>query len=374
MVGDILCLSHLRWGFVYQRPNHLMSRWARDHRVFFFEEPIFDAESPWLDTSDVLPNLKVVVPHARAGASRDEVLRCQREMLDGMCGQFRVQDPLLWFYTPIALGFAEHVRAAVVVYDCMDELSAFHGAPPELRLQERRLFARADLVFTGGQSLYEAKRAHHPRVHPFPSSVDASHFSACRRAGHRDPEGQAAIPRPRLGFFGVIDERMDRDLLANLADSRPDWQLVIVGPVVKIDPATLPRRRNIHYLGPRRYEDLPSYIAGWDVAIMPFALNEATRFISPTKTLEYLAAGRPVVSTPIRDVVRPYGERGLVRVGAGEHFIALVDQALREKGTHAEVARRRAALDWVASTSWDRTWEGMHALVVDAAARRTSVA
>jgi UDP-galactopyranose mutase len=351
-----------------------MSRWARDHRVFFFEEPIFDAESPWLDASDVLRNLKVVVPHVRPGTSRGEVLRCQREMLDGMCGQFGVQDPLLWFYTPMALGFAEHTRAGVVVYDCMDELSAFKGAPPELRLQERRLFARADLVFTGGHSLYEAKRVYHPRVHAFPSSVDARHFSASRRAGHRDPEGQSGIPRPRLGFFGVIDERMDRDLLASLADARPDWQLVIVGPVVKIDPATLPRRRNIHYLGPKRYEDLPSYIAGWDVAIMPFALNEATRFISPTKTLEYLAAGTPVVSTPIRDVVRPYGERGLVRVGAGKDFIALVDQALRERGTPAEAARRRAALDWVASTSWDRTWEGMRALVVDAAARGTSVA
>ncbi len=374
MLGDVLCLSHLRWGFVYQRPNHLMSRWARGHRVFFLEEPIFDAEAPWLDTCDVLPNLKVVVAHLAPGASRAESVRCQREMLDGLCEQYRISAPLLWFYTPMALGFAAHASAAVVVYDCMDELSAFKGAPPELRLQERRLFARADLVFTGGHSLYEAKRAHHGRVHAFPSSVDAKHFAASSKAGIREPDDQRAIPRPRLGFFGVVDERMDRDLLALVADAEPGWHIVLVGPVVKIDPAALPRRPNIHYLGPKRYEELPSYLGGWDVAIMPFARNDATRFISPTKTLEYLASGAPVVSTPIRDVVRPYGERGLVRVGEGQAFVEQVGQALRDRGTAAEASRRRVALDWVASTSWDRTWDGMHALVLDAAARRTSVA
>jgi glycosyltransferase involved in cell wall biosynthesis len=374
MLGDVLCLSHLRWGFVYQRPNHLMSRWARDHRVFFFEEPVFDADSPRIVVTEVLPNLRVVVPHLRPGEPRAEVLRRQREMLDGLCAQFRIRAPVVWFTTPMALAFAEHTSAKVVVYDCMDELSAFDGAPPELRLEERRLFARADLVFTGGHSLYEAKRAHHGRVHVFPSSVDAAHFAASRKAGLREPEDQRAVPRPRLGFFGVVDERMDRELLALVADTKPDWQIVVIGPVVKIDPGSLPRRRNIHYLGPKRYEDLPSYIAGWDVAIVPFARNEATRFISPTKTLEYLAAGTPVVSTPIRDVVRPYGERGLVRVGAGKEFVRQVDLALRERGTAAEASRRRAALDWVASTSWDRTWEGMQALVVDAVAQRCSVA
>ena len=351
-----------------------MSRWAREHRVFFFEEPVFDADSPRVVVSEVLPNLRVVVPHLRLGEPRAEVLRQQREMLDDLCTRFRICAPLTWFYTPMALAFSEHTNAKVVVYDCMDELSAFDGAPPELRLEERRLFARADLVFTGGHSLYEAKRAHHGSVHVFPSSVDAAHFAASRQTGVRDPEDQRALPRPRLGFFGVVDERMDRELLAFVADAKPAWQIVIIGPVVKIDPRSLPRRRNIHYLGPKRYEDLPSYIAGWDVAIVPFARNEATRFISPTKTLEYLAAGAPVVSTPIRDVVRPYGERGLVRVGAGTEFLRQVDLALRERGTSAEASRRRAALDWVASTSWDRTWEGMRALVVDAVAQRCSVA
>ncbi len=374
MFGDVLCLSHLRWGFVYQRPNHLMSRWARRHRVFFFEEPVFDAEAPWLGTSNVLPNLRVAVPHLPRGMSRAKTLLAQRQMFDGLCAQFRIRAPLLWFYTPMALAWADHPEAQVVVYDCMDELSAFQGAPPELRLEERRLFAKADVVFTGGHGLYEAKRRYHPCVHAFPSSVDAAHFAAARTGAARDPADQSGISTPRLGFFGVVDERMDRELLALVADARPDFQLVIIGPVVKIDPNSLPRRPNIHYLGPKRYEDLPSYIAGWDVAMMPFAMNDATRFISPTKTLEYLASGVPVVSTPIRDVVRPYGSRGLVRLGTGTRFLAQVELALLERGTPAEASRRRAALDWVASTSWDQTWEGMHALVLDAAARRSSVA
>jgi glycosyltransferase involved in cell wall biosynthesis len=274
----------------------------------------------------------------------------------------------------MAFGFAGHADAAVVVYDCMDELSAFQGAPPELHLEERRLFAKADLVFTGGHSLYESKRAHHRSVHAFPSSVDARHFGAARMPGIVAPRDQRPIPRPRLGFFGVLDERMDTGLLALLADSHPEWHVVLVGPTVKIDPASLPRRPNLHYLGQKRYDALPSYLAGWDVALMPFARNEATRFISPTKTLEYLAAGVPVVSTPIRDVVRPYGDRGFVRIGEGKGFVQQVEEALRERTTAAGLARQRAALEWVASTSWDRTWEGMRALVLDAAARRASVA
>lgn len=374
MVDDVLCLSHLRWDFVYQRPNHLMSRCARQRRVFFLEEPVFDASTPRLVQREVASNLLTLVPHLPPCTARDEALRLQRKMVDDLCGRFGVRSPILWFFTPMPVDFTAHVDASLVVYDCMDELSAFRGAPPELRLCERRLFARADIVFTGGHSLYEAKRAEHPRVHAFPSSVDAAHFAAARTAGEGGPPDQDTLPRPRLGFFGVVDERMDRELLATIADERPMWQIVMLGPVVKIDPASLPRRDNVHYLGPRRYDELPAYIAGWDVAIMPFALNEATRFISPTKTLEYLAAGKPVVSTPIRDVVRPYGERGLVHVGAGRGFVEAIDDVLRERGTTQERQRREAADAYVASTSWDRTWDQMHALVSDAVERRRSVA
>jgi UDP-galactopyranose mutase len=374
MLDDVLCFSHLRWGFVYQRPNHLMSRCARERRVFFVEEPVFDSGPARVVLDAVEKNVSLVVPHLPNGTPAPEAAIRQRQMIDDLRARLAIRSPVAWFYTPMAFGLAQNVDANLVVYDCMDELSAFHGAPPDLKRRERDLFARADIVFTGGQSLYEAKRAHHPNVHAFPSSVDAAHFASARTGGLPEPADQRDLPRPRVGFFGVVDERMDLGLLERLAADDPARSIVIVGPTAKIDPATLPRRSNIHYLGPKTYEDLPAYLRGWDVAIMPFAMNNATRFISPTKTLEYLAAGRPVVSTPIRDVVRPFGELGLVRVGAGASFVENVAEALREVGTPAGERRVAAADAWLESTSWDRTWEAMHGLLRAAASRPRSVA
>ncbi len=370
MSGDVLCLSHLRWGFVYQRPNHVMARCARTRRVFFVEEPIFDASTPHLDVTANDEDVHVVVPHLPHGTPFDLAEGMQRLLLDGLVERARIRDPLLWFYTPMALGYARDLHASAVVYDCMDELSHFRGAPPALVTRERELFEIADVVFTGGQSLYEAKRPHHPHVYAFPSSVDAAHFGRARE-GMPEPQDQRALPRPRIGFFGVVDERMDVDLLAALAEARPDYSFVIIGPVVKIDPATLPRRPNLHFFGSKQYSELPSYISGWDVAIMPFAKNDATKFISPTKTLEYLAAGKPVVSTSIRDVVRPYGERGLARIADTPHaFVAAIDEALAVSGTAAEAALHLAREELLAKTSWCATWERMDTLVRDAIARR----
>jgi UDP-galactopyranose mutase len=256
--------------------------------------------------------------------------------------------------------------AVAVVYDCMDELSAFAGAPPELRMRERELFARADVVFTGGQSLYEAKRSSHENVLAFPSSVDVAHFGRARQITG-DPADQAALGRPRIGFFGVIDERMDYELLRGVAKARPEWNLILIGPTAKVDPATLPRSANLHYLGAKTYEQLPDYIAGWDVAMLPFARNEATRFISPTKTPEYLAAGKPVVSTSIRDVVRPYGQQGLARIAdTVEEFVAAVAAALRED----PVERIRAADAFLTHMSWDGTWLRMRQAIEQVASGR----
>jgi UDP-galactopyranose mutase len=248
----------------------------------------------------------------------------------------------------------------------MDELAAFAGAPPELTRLERDLFARADVVFTGGHTLYEAKRSSHHNVHAFPSSVDVAHFARAR-AGVADPADQRTIPRPRLGYFGVIDERMDYELLRGVAAARPEWQIVLIGPTAKVDPASLPVAGNLHYLGPKLYADLPEYIAGWDVAILPFARNDATRFISPTKTPEYLAAGKPVVSTSIRDVVRPYGDLRLARIAdTTDAFVAAVEAALAENADE----RRRAADAFLANLSWDRTWSAMRQLMEQVADRR----
>ena len=375
---DLVCLSHLRWDFVYQRPQHLMSRFARERRVFFFEEPIPSDGPPRLDVSERPDGLRVVVPRLPAGLPAEIAEAAQRDLLRGLLEDHQVDDFVLWYYTPMALGFSDGLQPSAVIYDCMDELSLFRGAPVDLLERESRLLQVADLVFTGGQSLYEAKRERHPGVHAFPSSIDAQHFGRARRP-LPEPADQAGIPQPRLGYFGVIDERIDLDILTAVADARPDWQIVMVGPVVKIDPETLPRRDNLHYLGMKHYDDLPAYLAGWDVALMPFARNESTRFISPTKTPEYLAGGRPVVSTPIRDVVRPYGESGLVGIAdqPGD-FVALAERALAR---HRDAAAREAWLhqvdEFLAGNSWTRTWRQMADLIESAVSagvsRRQSV-
>jgi glycosyltransferase involved in cell wall biosynthesis len=367
---DVVCLSHLRWDFVFQRPQHLMTRWARSHRVFFVEEPI-DSEGPArLDVHIRQQGVQVLVPRFPRSIAPPDATVLQAQLLRRFFNRNHISDYLLWYYTPMAVEFTREMTPRAVVYDCMDELSAFAGAPAEIPLREKELLRRAQLVFTGGSALYEHKRNCHPNVHPFPSSVDVAHFARAR-VPQTDPGDQRYIPRPRLGFFGVIDERLDIRLLARLAALRPDWHIVMVGPTAKIDPSILPRAANIHYLGPKRYEELPAYLAGWDVALLPFARNEATRFISPTKTPEYLAAGKPVVSTSIRDVVRPYGTRGLARIAdTPEGFAASIELAMAED----PIERQRDADAFLTQTSWDGTWTRMHRLVAAALSEREPLA
>ena len=341
----LICFSHLRWDFVFQRPQHLMSRFARSMDVLVWEEPIFDgSERAWLDLREGADGVRVATPHLPQAEAPESRIATLRGLLDDVVAGHH--GPLIrWYYTPMMLPFSEHLKASCTVYDCMDELANFHFAPPELVPLERRLFALADLVFTGGYSLYEAKRAHHSAVHPFPSSVDVAHFNQARATAR--PHAQ-----PTFGFYGVIDERMDLALIAALADARPEWRIEMVGPVVKIDPATLPRRDNIVYPGAKTYDELPACAAGWDVALMPFAINEATRFISPTKTPEYLAAGLPVVSTPIVDVARHYGDIAGVLIADGpDAFVEACERALALRS--AGNAWRAEADALLADQSWD---------------------
>jgi UDP-galactopyranose mutase len=349
-----------------------MSRFARTRRVYFVEEPICDLapeEGPRFDVVAQAKGLKVIVPHLPPGQAEWESARDQARLMGELLERERIQAPTLWYYTPLALEFTRHLHASAVVYDCMDELSLFHGAHEAIRDYERELLRRANVVFTGGHSLWEAKKDLHDNVHAFPSSVEAEHFRAARSA-LPIPSDQALIPHSRVGFFGVLDERFDRALLDGVAARRPDVHFVMLGPVVKIDPASLPQRPNIHYLGQKSYAELPAYLAGWDAAIMPFSHNDATRFISPTKTLEYLAAGRPVVSTSIRDVVRPYGEQGMVHIADdAEGFASAIDRAIKQK----DDANWLDAVDAMLSrTSWDLTWKRMEALVLAAAATAAS--
>ncbi len=363
--SDLVCFSHLAWDHVFQRPHHLLTRAARDRRVVYVEEPQ-PASSPGAEVRVVTAGITVVTPRIPDGLSEEHRRATLGALIGDVLSEASIAEPVLWYYTPLALPWTDRLSASAIVYDCMDELSAFRAASPEIPALERRLLSLADVVFTGGRRLFEAKRRLHPDVHAFPSAVDIEHFRRARVA-HADPPDQAAIAHPRLGWFGVIDERFDIDLVAEVARSRPDWSIVLVGPVAKIDPASLPRHPNIHHLGPRPYADLPSYLAGWDVAIMPFARNESTAFISPTKTPEYLAGGRPVVSTSIADVVRPYGAAGLVRIAdRPDDFVAASAAAMAEP-----IDDRLERVDrFLAGMSWDRTWAEMDRLVARAVRRR----
>ena len=339
-----------------------MSRFARQQRVFFFEEPLLTDAKPGLLTR-TCPSSGVIVatPQLPHGMSRQDSESAQRHMLHKLLVEHAIEKPLLWFYSPMALPLADGLDARAIIYDCMDELSLFRNAPPELLEREAHLLARAHLVFTGGRALYEAKRALHPGAHLFPSSVDREHFAAARES-MAEPDDQSSIPHPRIGYCGVIDERIDIELIEKAAALQPHWHFVMLGPVVKIDPATLPVRPNIHYLGGKDYKSLPGYLAGWDLAMMPFALNDSTRFISPTKTPEYLAAGLPVVSTPIRDVVRDYGDHGFVQiVSTAKEFVAAAQVELERPRLDAAWLRR---VDTQLSlNSWDKTWTRMRDLI-----------
>jgi len=350
----LIVFSHLRWDFVYQRPQQLLSRLARRFPVVFIEEPVPNALHAALERLQPCGGVEVLRPHLTGGAPgfHDDHIPQLQAMLADYLKAHALNDYWLWFYTPMAMPLAAELSPRGVVYDCMDELAAFRHAPRQLLQRENALFKAADLVFTGGQSLYESKRHRHPHVYCMPSSVDAAHFARAFDDG-AEHELQAAIPGPRLGYCGVIDERLDLGLIEALAATHAEWQIVMVGPVVKIDPASLPERANIHWLGQQDYADLPALIAGWDVCLLPFALNEATRFISPTKTLEYLAAGRAVVSTPIRDVVTPYGD--IVAIAeTRDAFVAACETAL--SSTPDERARAQAAgAAVVARTSWEAT-------------------
>lgn len=362
MKNDLICFSHLRWHFVYQRPQHLMSRAARHSRVFYFEEPDFTSSPDQLRIG-IDPNnqVTVVTPQLNntegSGGSHDEQINNRiSKLLDQLIKEYNIKDFVAWYYAPMALSFSEYLDPRVIVYDCMDELSAFKFAPAELVEYERKLIAGADIVFTGGHRLYQAKKAFHQNIYPFPSAIDKSFFFPARTK-LSEPADQVSIPHPRLGFFGVIDERFDIDIVKRMAELKPGWQFVFIGPVVKIEQADLPRNNNIHYLGMKDYKELPTYISGWDLCIMPFAINASTEFISPTKTPEFLAAGKKVISTPIHDVVNPYGTEGLIGIAdTAEEFIEIAEHDLVEKSDSLWLGKVDRFLSTI---SWDKTWKSM---------------
>jgi glycosyltransferase involved in cell wall biosynthesis len=365
---DLVCFAHLHWDFVWQRPQHLLSRFAQHGRVYYVEDAFYhpdDLVEPHMEVKERQNGVKVLVVHLPQYLRADEAAadEAQFAVLTRFFTDNSVKQYVFWYYTPMALGKSRLFSPVLTVYDCMDELAQFKFAPPELRQREQELFKKADLVFTGGQRIYESKREQHDDAHAFPSSIDKAHFGQARDPKLAEPADQTGIAHPRIGFFGVIDERLDIELLGHLATDHPEWQFVIIGPVVKIDPATLPHNENIHYLGGKNYQELPAYLRGWDVATLLFARNESTEFISPTKTPEYLAAGRPVVSTSIRDVVRPYGDMNLVQIADDPKDFGEAITIALEQGKDADWRTRTD--DYLATISWDLTWQNMVNLMQD---------
>lgn len=356
---DLVCYSHLRWNFVFQRPQHLLTRFAKQMRVFYIEEPVY-GDSDYCDVTKADENIWIVVPHLIENLTEQDNISRRKDLLSKVFLEKAINEYIFWYYTPMSLFVSDIFDPKLVIYDCMDELSAFKFAPAGLKESETKLFKKADLVFTGGYSLYEAKKHNHNQIYPFPSSIDKQHFQQARFITS-DPQDQMSIPHPRFGFYGVIDERMNLDLLSTVAQQRPQWHFVIIGPVVKIDQDSLPILPNIHYLGSKSYQDLPTYLAGWDISLIPFSLNESTRFISPTKTPEYLSAGKPVISSSIQDVVNPYGLNKLVHLAdTPKDFITAAESELNTTDRTLWLSQVDAFL---IENSWDNTWGQMVQLI-----------
>lgn len=364
---DYICFSHLRWDFVFQRPQHLMTRIAETNRVFYIEEPVIESiDSGYLnETSN--GNIFIVTPHLPKSKSAGKNNKYLNAMLKDFFNVHNINQYIFWYYTPMALTYSKEFSPAIIIYDCMDELSKFAGAPKGLLRNEKILFSEADIVFTGGRSLYEHKKKKHRNIFCFPSSIDAEHFGKAKYITG-EPVDQKNIASPKIGFIGVIDERLNISLLDEVSETRPEWNWIIIGPVVKIDPAKLPRRENIHYLGSKKYNELPAYLCGWDVATILFAKNDATKFISPTKTPEYLAAGKPVVSTSIKDVAYPYGKLELVHIAdTPREFISAIEAAMRQNEDKGWKTKTEAFL---ATNSWDKTWGKMKCIIQEAYANK----
>lgn len=351
----LLCFSHLRWEFVHQRPQHLLNEAASDYRIYFVEEPEFAQGPAHFRMRTVASGVTVLTP---VFDSACDSVREQRLLVEELQALLDGSPVVHWYYTPMALQFTRNLPCDLCVYDCMDELSAFRFAPAELAALEAELLERAQLVFTGGQSLFAAKRRLHADVHCFPSSVDTKHFARAR-VRSEDPLDQAWIPEPRIGYVGVIDERIDLDLIAAAAKALPLIQFVMIGPIAKISPDDLPQAPNIHWLGRKTYDQLPGYMANWQAAWMPFALNDATRFISPTKTPEYLAAGLRVTATAVVDVVETYGKKCLVSIADAQTIVPTLKTTL---GIPPE-GWREAVDQHLALMSWEGTWDAMQSLI-----------
>jgi glycosyltransferase involved in cell wall biosynthesis len=377
----IIVHCHLRWDFVWQRPQQFLSRFSKRHRVLFCEGPLLHDESkgernfaPYytLRRDEKFPNVTVMQTHFPASRFGDakwvdaQRLQLLCAALDKELGG-KFEHAVQWFYDPMAAPiFLNRVGEVANVYDCMDQLSQFKFAPPELARRERVLLHAADVVFTGGRKMWEDKIQYNDNCHFYGCGVDVAHFSAALEKSTRVPRDLALLKRPTLGYFGVVDERLDYDLIEQLADANPEWSICMIGPTCKVDPKDLPQRPNLHWMGGREYSQLPSYTKGFDVCLMPFAMNEATEFINPTKALEYMATGTPIISTAVPDVVSNFAS--VVKVAnTADEFIALCRQNLNRP----DGAAIQRGLKMANENTWEMIVAKMESHIAKALERRS---
>jgi UDP-galactopyranose mutase len=334
----IVAGSHLRFDGPRRRPRHVLTRLAKRVPVLYVEEPFFGAEEhDRLIEEEGLTVLRPVRRSLEATRLDGRTLAVVRDWV----GERR---PLVWLYAPMMFALADTFPEAPLAYDCMEELSALAYVPLELKSREKNLLERADPVFAGGRSLYDSRRELGSKVKLYPSGVEFEHFAP---AATMPPHPLVVhLARPVYGCFGMIDDRVDFDLIRSLAERAAS--VVLAGPVMKIDPAMLPRRANVHFTGQVAYADLPSYLAGFDVALLPYALNPSTASLSPAKTPEYLAGGKPVVATPIPDVVADWGD--LVTIAETPEAFA---DACTAAARHPDSARGATGVERARAAGWD---------------------
>ena len=354
--SDLLVFSHLRWDYIFQRQLQVLSRYAKHRRVYFIEEAILGVTNEprlYIKTADA--KLNIIVPYLPNGLSDSEVNTSMRLMLDELLLDEDIENFTTFYYSPKPLIYSSHLKPSLIFFDCMDD---------ERLLSNNELINKSNYIFTSSQSLHEDNSSHQYNLHLLPDSFEFAHFEKSRVLLN-EPHDQINIPHPRIGYYGVVDEKFNLKLLDKMSDLRPEFQFIIMGPVVGIDSSTLPKKPNIHYLGKKDFQSLPFYLSSWDCAFMPYAHNDATRFTSPTKTAELLASGTPVVSTSIFNVVHPYADAKLIHIADHpEHFVECIEKAINESNYDPEWLER--VDQFLEGKSWDSTFKQIADLEMDA--------
>lgn len=366
---DLIVLSHLRWDFLFQRPQHILSRYGRYRRVYYFEEPLFGmTEIPRLHIKETPDNVLVVVPHIPTKGSPQELNLQLAKLLDELIEDEEIIEYSLWYYTPMALNFTRHLKPQNIIFDLMDELINFYEDKRQLGLLEKELTDNADLVFMNGRTLFNSKKHLNSNIHELPSSIDFKHFSLARQK-LIEPDDQVHIPHPRIGFYGVIDQRVDLEIIGKIAELEPLYQFIVLGPIINVKTSELPIRNNIHFLDKKDYHALPLYLAGWDCVFMPYRLDDSTKLFSPAKILEFLAAGKPVVASPLPDIIYSYKGKELIHLAKSpEEFIKKINLALQENRNEEWITKIDSFLQ---DQNWDDLFSKMIYLESDLAKDKT---